>query len=69
MKDIKQRIEKLLIDAEDCAIISKLATNPAKREAFQTLADEYRAMARKLERVIDEMPTRIRHFRDKTPPK
>ena len=52
MKDIKQRIEKLLIDAEDCAIISRLATNPAKREAFQKLADEYRAMARELGTIV-----------------
>jgi hypothetical protein len=52
MRDTKQRIEKLLIDAEDCVIISKLATTPAKREAFQTLADEYRKMARTLEKLL-----------------
>jgi hypothetical protein len=69
MKDIKQRIEKLLIDAEDCAIISKLATIPAKREAFQKLADDYRRMAQEMERVVDQMPTRVRHFRNTTQPK
>jgi hypothetical protein len=52
MKEIKQRIEKLLIDVEDCVIISRLATNPAKREAFQKLADEYRKMARELETLV-----------------
>jgi hypothetical protein len=52
MKDIQHRIEKLLSDAEDCSLISKLATNPAKREAFQKLAIDYRRMALELEAII-----------------
>ena len=51
MKDIQHRIERLLSDAEDCALISKLATVPAKREAFQKLAIDYRRMALELEAV------------------
>jgi hypothetical protein len=35
-----------------CAIISKLATDTAKREAFHKLADEYRKMARELETTV-----------------
>jgi hypothetical protein len=52
MKDIKQRIEKLRVNAEDCILISKLATSPTKREAFRKLADEYQSMARELEERI-----------------
>ncbi len=52
MKDIKQRIEKLRIDAEDCTLISRLATGPAKRETFRRLAEEYRNMAHELERQL-----------------
>lgn len=52
MQDIKQRLEKLHTDAEECQLISKLATNPAKRKAFKELADEYQKMARDLEALI-----------------
>ena len=52
MKDIQHRIEKLLNDAEDCALISKLATIPAKREAFKKLAIDYRRMALELEALV-----------------
>jgi hypothetical protein len=52
MKDIRHRIEKLLSDAEDCALISKLATVSAKREAFQKLAIDYRRMALELEAIV-----------------
>lgn len=51
MKDVKQRIEKLRFDAEDCDLISKLATVPEKREAFLKLAEDYRKMARELETI------------------
>jgi CRISPR/Cas system-associated endoribonuclease Cas2 len=52
MRDIKQRIEKLRVDAEDCILISKLATAAAKREIFQKLAEEYQRMARELEERV-----------------
>lgn len=52
MKDVHQRLEKLRIDAEECLLISRLATNPAKQQAFQELANEYHKMARDLERLI-----------------
>lgn len=48
----KPRIEKLRIDAEDCILISKLATSPTKREEFRKLADEYQSMARELKERI-----------------
>jgi len=52
MKDVMQRIEKLRTDAEDCNIISKLATNPAKREVFRKLTEEYHKLAQELERLV-----------------
>ncbi len=52
MKDIKQRIEKLSTDAEECQLISRLAINHAKREAFEALAEKYRQMAKDLESLI-----------------
>ena len=51
MKDIRTRIEKLLTDAAECDLISKLATMREKRDAFQKLAYEYRKMARELETI------------------
>ncbi|WIG50961.1 MAG: hypothetical protein OJF48_001878 [Afipia sp.] len=53
MKDVKIRIEKLQTDALDCEIIAKLATNSAKRESFERLADAYRRMAAELQDLIE----------------
>jgi predicted transcriptional regulator len=52
MQDVKERLEKLRVDAEDCELISKLATNAAKRLAFEALAEQYQKMARDLESLI-----------------
>lgn len=49
MRDARARLEKLLTDAEECTLISKLATNEPKRATFAKLADEYKKMARELE--------------------
>jgi len=52
MRDVKARLERLLVDAEDCEIIGRLATVPAKRETFRRLAETYRAMAKDLEALL-----------------
>ncbi|UGV27267.1 hypothetical protein E0H22_17175 [Rhodopseudomonas boonkerdii] len=52
MRDIKQRLEKLRTDAEECILISRLATNPTKRQTFEALAAEYQTMARHLETIF-----------------
>jgi hypothetical protein len=52
VKDIQHRIDRLRADPEDCALIGKLATVPAKREAFQKLAIDYLRMALELEAVV-----------------
>jgi hypothetical protein len=40
VEDLQARLEKLLTDAEDCALISKLATDRKKRDLFNKLAAE-----------------------------
>jgi hypothetical protein len=39
MKDAKAWIERFRVEAEECRLISKLATNQAKREVFARLAE------------------------------
>jgi hypothetical protein len=51
LEDIRACIEKLLTDAEDCALIGKLAMGHEKREVFKKLAEDYRKMARELETI------------------
>ena len=45
MEDLQARLKKLLIDAEDCALIGKHATNVKKRDLFNRLAADLRGMA------------------------
>jgi hypothetical protein len=52
MQDLKDRLEKLRTDAEDCFLLSKLATDKAKRETFAHLAAQLRRMALEVEAVI-----------------
>ena len=52
MEDLQARLEKLLTDAEDCALLGKLATDQKKRELFHRLATDLRSMARDVEAVI-----------------
>jgi hypothetical protein len=49
MQDMQATLEKLLTDAEDCELISKLATDLAKRAAYTKLAAQFRAMAEELQ--------------------
>jgi hypothetical protein len=46
--------EKLLADAAECALISKLATDRVKQELFARLAAHLKAVAADLQRMIDE---------------
>jgi predicted aldo/keto reductase-like oxidoreductase len=54
MKDLHERLEKLRTDAEDCALISKLATDKMKRETFARLADHLRQLANDAAAAIAE---------------
>jgi hypothetical protein len=52
MQDLREKLEKLLLEAEDCDLISRLATDRQKRELFKKLATDLRGMARDIEAVI-----------------
>lgn len=45
MEDLQARFEQLLTDAEECALIGKLATDTRKRDLFNRLATDLRDMA------------------------
>ena len=49
---LRVKVEKLLIEAEDCDLIGKLATDAQKRELFKKLAADLRIMARDIEAKI-----------------
>jgi SepF-like predicted cell division protein (DUF552 family) len=48
MKDLNSELEKLLLNAEDCELIARLATDRAKRETFSRIAKQLREMAAEL---------------------
>ena len=52
MQDMQAQLEKLRTDAEDCALISKLATDEAKRELFAKLAGHLKMLAADVEAAI-----------------
>jgi hypothetical protein len=49
---LRVKLEKLLVEAEDCQLIGKLATDVQKRELFKKLATDLRSMARDIEAEI-----------------
>jgi hypothetical protein len=51
-KDLQPRLEQLLADAEDCALIGKLATDIRKRDLFNRLAADLRGMAFDVQAMI-----------------
>lgn len=56
MKDIRERLEDLLVDAAECDLISNVAAEDDKRQLFRTLGEQYRAMALQVRTVIDARP-------------
>jgi hypothetical protein len=52
VEDLQARLEKLLTDAEDCALIGKLATDLSKRDLFNRLANDLRGMASDVQAMI-----------------
>jgi hypothetical protein len=52
MKDLKAELEKLLVNAEDCDLIARLATDKDKRETFSRIAKQLRTMADELKAEI-----------------
>jgi len=51
-QDLQAKLEKLLLEAEDCALISKLSPDPEKRTVFAKLSLNLRSLARELESAI-----------------
>jgi hypothetical protein len=45
VEDLQVRLEGLLADAGDCALIGELATDESKRDLFYRLAADLRRMA------------------------
>ena len=54
MQDMAARVAKLREDAEDCIFISRLATNPLKREMFARLASQLVDLASNIERELQK---------------
>ena len=52
MNDLHSKLETLLSEAEDCALISKLSTDPNKRATFARLAVQLRGLAREAQADI-----------------
>lgn len=55
MDDLIAKLEKLRVDAEDCNLISKLATDPAKRELSARLSRQLLEMATEVEAAISRL--------------
>ena len=52
MDDLSAKLEKLLIEAEDCELIGRLGADKDKRDLFKKLAVDLRGMAREIAAVI-----------------
>ena len=52
MEDLRAKLDRLLMEAEDCDIIGRLATDKQKRELFQKLATDLRSLAHDIEAII-----------------
>ena len=57
MKDYQAQLEKLRIDAAECALIRDLATDIAKRELFDRLASHLSMLADQVEMEIHSRKT------------
>jgi hypothetical protein len=52
MDDLNAKLQKLLIEAEDCDLIGRLAADKAKRDLFNKLAVDLRNMAKHIEATM-----------------
>ena len=58
MQDMTAQLEKLRIEAIECALIRDLATDPKKREFFTGLAEHLSTLASEIERAISTQVAR-----------
>jgi hypothetical protein len=52
VEDLQAKLERLLTDADECALIGKLATDAGKRDLFNRLANDLRGMASDVQAMI-----------------
>jgi hypothetical protein len=52
MEDLRAKLEKLRLEAEDCELIARLATDVKKRAVFAKLALHLKSLARDVEAMI-----------------
>jgi hypothetical protein len=52
MKDMQAHLERLRNEAEECELISKLATNATKKALFAKLAGYHRTLVKEVEEAI-----------------
>jgi hypothetical protein len=50
---MKRRIERLRAEAEDCLLISNLATDAQKEATFKSIARHLRELAADIEKLVD----------------
>ena len=62
MQDMQAYLRKLHLDAVDCALISKRATDAQKKELFDRIADHLAMLASELEREIEAKGTLAAYF-------
>jgi hypothetical protein len=48
MKDLHAKLEQLVAEAQDCDLISNLATDQARQATFRRMAEQFRKMAEEL---------------------
>jgi hypothetical protein len=54
MKNLREKLEKLRVEAANCAMISALTTDRNKRELFAKLADHHKVLAAEVEPAIKQ---------------
>ena len=54
MRDMQTHLEKLRTQVAECELIRDLATDQAKRELFNRLAEHFRVLITELERAIKQ---------------
>jgi hypothetical protein len=52
MQDMQTHLEKLRLQLAECEMIRDLATDPAKRQLFATLAEHFKVLAAQIEHAI-----------------
>ena len=54
MHDMREHLERLRSDAQDCALVSQHATDVGKRELFARLSEHLSRLAHEVERALAE---------------